>query len=221
VSIWKKKRLTLSTTSSLWWTEQPSTTGCAGFIGWAVTKVMSQAMGAFDTIAMLDGMFGSGHIAALNAKLHESTAYNVFQFGVSAVAAFTGGMASTMQCFVAGTLILTMNGLRTIEELKAGKIYDPEGIHHIPAGSASDLSYDDGPAIRMEKGDHRQTASCGGSKEAIAYRAKQAELIKQGKFRDAIKMDIKDIRSQFGNKYDDAIGELWKYVNKLEGMGKI
>ena len=86
----------------------------------AVTKVMSQAMGAFDTIAMLDGMFGSGHIAALNAKLHESTAYNVFQFGVSAVAAFTGGMASTMQCFVAGTLILTMNGLRAIEELKAG-----------------------------------------------------------------------------------------------------
>ena len=86
----------------------------------AVTKVMSTAMGAFDTIAMLDGMFGSGHIAALNAKLHQSTAYNVFQFGVSAIATFTGGMASTMKCFVAGTFIMTMNGLKAIEGIKAG-----------------------------------------------------------------------------------------------------
>lgn len=35
-------------------------------------------------------MFGNGNIAALNAKLHESTANNVFQTGVNAVAVFTG-----------------------------------------------------------------------------------------------------------------------------------
>lgn len=90
----------------------------------AVTKIMDTAMGAFDTIAMLDGLFGSGKIAELNAKLHSSTAYNVFQFAVSATAAFTGGMTSTMNCFVAGTFILTLNGLKAIEGLKRGdKVY--------------------------------------------------------------------------------------------------
>ena len=89
-----------------------------------VTKIISKTMGAFDTLALLDKAFGSGHIAALNAKLHESTAYNVFQLGVSAVAAFTGGMSTTMKCFVAGTLVLTANGLFAIEAIKAGdKVY--------------------------------------------------------------------------------------------------
>ena len=90
----------------------------------AVTKVLDTAMGAFDTLAMLDGLFGSGKLAELNAKLHSSTAYNVFQFAVSATAAFTGGMCSTMQCFVAGTLVLTANGLMHIEAIKVGdKVY--------------------------------------------------------------------------------------------------
>lgn len=39
------------------------------------------------------------------------------------------------------------------------------------------------------------------------YRNKQAELIKQGKFDDAFMMDINDIQSKFGNKYDEAILE--------------
>lgn len=42
----------------------------------AVTKVVSMTMGGFDTIALLDKAFGTGDIAALNAKLHESKAYN-------------------------------------------------------------------------------------------------------------------------------------------------
>lgn len=33
-------------------------------------------MGGFDTIAIFDKAFGTGDIAALNAKLHESKAYN-------------------------------------------------------------------------------------------------------------------------------------------------
>lgn len=60
-----------------------------------------------------------------------------------------------------------------------------------------------------------------GSKKANAYRAKQENLIKQGKFREAVKMDVKDLRSKFGNKYDKGIGEIWKYVNELERNGKI
>ena len=88
----------------------------------AVTKVISTAMGGFDTVALLDKAFGTGDIAALNAKLHENKAYNIFQVGVSAVAVFTGGMTSTMKCFVAGTLVLTASGLIAIEQIKAGDI---------------------------------------------------------------------------------------------------
>ena len=95
----------------------------------AVTKVLSIGMGGFDTLAMADRYFGNGDIAALNSKLHESTAYNVFQTGVTALAIFTGGMTSTMKCFVAGTMILTADGLVAIENIKAGDMViatDPE-----------------------------------------------------------------------------------------------
>ena len=88
----------------------------------AVTKIMSIAMGSFDTIALLDKAFGNGDIAALNAKLHESKAYNIFQTGVTAVAVFTGGMTTTMKCFVAGTLIVTVTGLVAIENIKKGDV---------------------------------------------------------------------------------------------------
>lgn len=97
----------------------------------AVTKVISTAMGGFDTIALLDKAFGTGDIAALNAKLHESKAYNYFQVGVSAVAVLTNGMTSTMSCFVAGTLVMTATGLVAIENIKVGNIVvsaDPDTI---------------------------------------------------------------------------------------------
>lgn len=86
----------------------------------AVTKVMDTAMGGFDMIAMADKYFGSGHIAALNDKLHSNKAYNLFQTGVSATAAFTGGMTSTMKCFVAGTLVSVASGQMPIETIKIG-----------------------------------------------------------------------------------------------------
>ena len=86
----------------------------------SVTKVMSTAMGGFDTIALVDKAFGNGDIATLNAKLHESKAYNIFQTGVAATAVFTGGMTTTMKCFVAGTLVLTASGLVAIENIKPG-----------------------------------------------------------------------------------------------------
>jgi len=91
----------------------------------------------------------------------------------------------------------------------------------MPAKKSSTLSEGDGPAIWMDKSDHRRTASCGRSKKAQAYRVKQEKLIKSGKFREAVEMDVKDIRSKFGNKYDKGIGEMWKYVNKLERKGAI
>ena len=81
---------------------------------------MSTAMGGFDTLALLDKVFGNGDIAALNAKLHESKAYNLFQTGITEVAVFTGAASSTMSCFVAGTMVLTAAGLVAIESLAVG-----------------------------------------------------------------------------------------------------
>ncbi len=98
---------------------------------------------------------------------------------------------------------------------------DQYEVHHMPADSTSKLERGDGPAIKMEKDDHRQTASCGSSREAREYRAQQKELIEQGKFREALQMDIDDIHEKFGNKYDDAISEMLEYVDKLEAEGKI
>ena len=86
----------------------------------------------------------------------------------------------------------------------------------MPAKSTSFLDEFDGPAIKMEKLDHQKTASWGNSLEAREYRELQKELIDNGKFKEAIKMDIDDITSKFGDKYDNAIKEMLEYVDKLE-----
>ncbi|MDE7414561.1 MAG: hypothetical protein K2N05_12350 [Muribaculaceae bacterium] len=97
----------------------------------------------------------------------------------------------------------------------------PTEVHHMPADSSSNLERCDGPAIVMDYEDHRETASCGNSREAQEYRAKQKELIEQGKFREAFQMDVDDLREKFGNKYDDAIANAEKYLDKLEAENKI
>ncbi len=107
---------------------------------------------------------------------------------------------------------------RDVKKTSDGEIHE---VHHMPSDSATKLERNDGPAIKMEKGDHRQTASCGNSREAREYREKQKELIEQGKFREALQMDIDDIHEKFGDKYDDAIEELLNYVDELEEKGEI
>ncbi len=99
-----------------------------------------------------------------------------------------------------------------------GDVYE---VHHMPADSASSLDRGDGPAIKMEKEDHRKTASCGMSREAREYREIQKELIEEGRFREALQMDIDDIRENFGDKYDEAIEEMLAYVDQLEAEGRI
>jgi tRNA G37 N-methylase TrmD len=83
----------------------------------------------------------------------------------------------------------------------------------MPADSASHLSKGEGPGILMDKADHQKTRSWGRSKSAQKYRQKQKDLIDQGKMDDAIQMDIDDIQSQFGDKYDDHILEM---IDSLE-----
>ncbi len=88
--------------------------------------------------------------------------------------------------------------------------------HHMPANDASPLPKEQGPAIKMDPKDHRKTASYGNSKEARAHREKQRELIEQGKFKDAQKMDIDDIKSKFGSKYDKQIEEMLEYTDNID-----
>lgn len=107
---------------------------------------------------------------------------------------------------------------RDVKKTSDGETHE---VHHTPADSTSNLERDDGPAIKMEKEDHRQTASYGNSREAREYREKQKELIEQGKFREALQMDIDDLHEKFGDKYDDAIAEMLEYVDQLEKEGKI
>jgi hypothetical protein len=89
--------------------------------------------------------------------------------------------------------------------------------HHIPAWGAYDksklLSHNDGPSVWMTPEDHRKTASWGRSKEAEAYRNQQKELIDQGRFEDALQMDVDDLRSKFGNVYDPAIQQAQEYYH--------
>ncbi len=89
-------------------------------------------------------------------------------------------------------------------------------VHHMPADSSSRLERGDGPCIIMEKEDHRKTASCGNSREARDYRAVQRDLIQNGQFMKALQLDIDDIKSKFGNKYDVQIEEMLKYVDQLK-----
>lgn len=97
----------------------------------------------------------------------------------------------------------------------------PTEVHHMPANSASELPTDDGPCIVMDYEDHRETASCGNSRETQEYRAKQKELIEQGKFREAFQMDVDDIHEKFGDKYDEAISKAEEYIDKLEKEGRV
>lgn len=91
--------------------------------------------------------------------------------------------------------------------------------HHGIADSISKLDRNNGPAIRMTVEDHRATASWGNSAEARAYREQQRILVEQGKWREALQMDIDDITSKFGHKYDKEIAQMLEYVGELERTG--
>lgn len=96
-----------------------------------------------------------------------------------------------------------------------------EEVHHIPAKCISSLSLGDGPSIIMSKSDHRQTASFDNKKGAKEYCEKQSMLIKQGKFNEAMQMDIDDIHIKFGDKYDKGIAVAIFYLEKLISDEKI
>lgn len=89
-------------------------------------------------------------------------------------------------------------------------------VHEIPSFNASgDDKRGSLPSIKMPIEDHRKTASWGNSLEARAFRAKEAELINQGKYSEALQMGIDDIRETFGSKYDVAISQMLEYASTI------
>lgn len=97
--------------------------------------------------------------------------------------------------------------------------------NHVPAkdswlklGLQHSLSINDGPAIRMEYDDHRNFISTGTGRLARQWRAAQGKLIAQGKFDEAMKMDIDEIRRVHGTKYDAAIKEMVDDMPKNKGF---
>ncbi len=88
--------------------------------------------------------------------------------------------------------------------------------HEMPSfQSTGDEKRANAPAIKMSTEDHRRTASYGSSRDAMQYRDTQAKLIEQGKYHEAIQMDIDDITSKFGAQYNDAIEKMLEYATQI------
>ncbi len=87
---------------------------------------ISLGMAGFDLLAFGIGLFNPDNfLVKLNQDLHSNKLYNGIQIGVSVLAVFSGGFTQGMKnptCFVAGTMILTANGLVAIENIRAGDI---------------------------------------------------------------------------------------------------
>ena len=160
--------------------------------------------------------------------------------GVGAVADVAGGIVSVQDGLANGNYVeAAMGAVQTVagvgqlsKTLSAGSKVPLGGAysdvpanggerHHMPADSVSPLSKEKGPIINMSSADHKKTASWGRSKAAQEYRARQRELINAGDFMGAQQMDIDDIHSKFGNKYNKAINEMRDYTLKLKTNGDI
>jgi len=94
--------------------------------------------------------------------------------------------------------------------------------HHMPDRYADpNTPCGDGPAIQMDPADHHATSSNGRHGLAAArFRAKTAELIAEGKYRDAMAREIWDVRraalevSGDRTKYNEAIREMLEFARK-------
>jgi hypothetical protein len=88
-------------------------------------------------------------------------------------------------------------------------------VHHAPAKSASSFIPADSPAFRMEIADHATTKSYALVKGSRKYIAAQRAMVESGNFRGAVNMDISDVQSRFGAKYNQGIQEMLNYLNRI------
>jgi hypothetical protein len=101
---------------------------------------------------------------------------------------------------------------------------DQRDSHHMPAKDASPLAEDDGPAIQMTQPDHRKTKSNGSQPGSAKFRQSIAALLAEGRWREAMVKEIKDIRriqraAGEPGKYNEAMLEMLEYFKCLEKNG--
>ncbi len=97
---------------------------------------------------------------------------------------------------------------------------DGKDSHHMPDRNADpNVSPEDGPAIKMDPADHHATSSNG--RNGLAgkkYRAETAQMIQDGKYRDAMAREIRDVRraaqqvSGDATKYNKPIQQMLDYA---------
>ncbi len=105
------------------------------------------------------------------------------------------------------------------KDVKADSIGEYTEVHETPSfkstGADGSREQANGPSVKLSKEDHHNTASYGNSKEAREYRKAQEALINEGNYHDAIQMDIDDIHSKFGDKYDEGINQMLEYAQQI------
>ncbi len=88
--------------------------------------------------------------------------------------------------------------------------------HHMPPKSVSPVHPEKGPAIKMEPSHHAQTFSHGSQGAAgAAYRARIKGLLDEGKWRQALATEIRDVRRIAGSTYNEAIREMLAYAKTI------
>jgi len=81
--------------------------------------------------------------------------------------------------------------------------------HHMPQNAAGILPRNQGPALGMTKDDHEWTRTFKG-------KGKRTNRLDAGLTpRQRLALDIRDIRSRFGKKYDQGIKEMLRYALTL------
>jgi hypothetical protein len=101
---------------------------------------------------------------------------------------------------------------------------DGKDSHHMPADDVSPLPRKDGPAIQMDPTDHRETMSNGSGLENKQFRKMVDGLLKNGEWRKALALEIRDVRriardESDPRKYNEAMKEMLLYFKCLEANG--
>jgi len=99
-------------------------------------------------------------------------------------------------------------------------------VHHMPSTTAlfnaNVLDHGSSPAIIMDEADHALTASYGNTSDSEVYQTKQMELLNEGKFDEALQMDIDNLKNLgFYEKYEGAIAQMFEYVDVLKKEGRL
>lgn len=110
---------------------------------------------------------------------------------------------------------------------------DGKQRHHMPAAAIlKELGYDGKtvkcvPSIRMDPEDHANTASFGNANALKSdgkggrirvqdHRDALKEAVEEGRFRDAMELDIYNIKALFGGKYDAAIEQMLEEYERVK-----